>query len=157
MAGYLREIEEIILREVARETAHLQAERDRAIAEAKRESQMRDTAWREAHVAERIAEYRARAHRLRIRVNDLETALQEIAEEVREPSHLYTPGTLVHVRHLATEALGVERAAPKPEPHDCTSCGTSNGACMARINESGRGCCATCYRTDTHGALQGGQ
>lgn len=42
---------------------------------------------------------------------------------------------------------------PEAKPlHDCSSCGATSSQCDDRLRDHGRACCATCHRTDTHGA-----
>lgn len=61
MSRYLSEIEDIVRSVVNQEIAELQEERDRAIEEMENESRMRDQDWIEAHVHDRIRDYRDRA------------------------------------------------------------------------------------------------
>jgi hypothetical protein len=60
MTNYLTEIDRLVRAEVERETAELRGELVRAQWEAETARQMQSESWREARVAERIAEYRER-------------------------------------------------------------------------------------------------
>lgn len=40
---------------------------------------------------------------------------------------------------------------PAQRGHDCISCGATVEYCDQHIKEHMRGCCTSCYRTDTHG------
>lgn len=91
MAHYLTEIDSIIQSEVQRQTADLQRLLDFANEEAAEATRMKDESWREAHVQQRIADYRTRWQDAQEKLNDIIDAVSHegdacwmIIEEVRE-------------------------------------------------------------------------
>ena len=91
MTQYLTDIDNIVKAEVERQTAELRAERDRALREAEDERKFRREDWREAHVAERIADYRLRWELAKEDLDDIIDAVSHegdsawmIVERVRE-------------------------------------------------------------------------
>jgi hypothetical protein len=95
MTHYLTVIEEAVRAEIERETAEIRNDRDRAVEEYEHEAQMRDQEWREAHVSERIGEYRRRAYAA-------EEKLEKIGE-LRLPS---TKEEIENTFRLIREILG---------------------------------------------------